>query len=233
MDKRKHSVFYDDLILLADDRYRQFTARLTPNLPAEKILGVRIPALRALAKRLSREDAQKVALFFRDLPHRYYDEDNLHALLICEQKDFDKTIALLDDFLPYIDNWATCDILSPGVFKKHKPALLERTALWMASEREYTVRFGIGMLMTHFLDGDFDPVYLERVTAVRHQDYYVKMMVAWYFATALAKQYEHTLPFFERNKLDLWTHNKAIQKAKESRRISKERKDVLSGLKRR
>lgn len=232
MKKRKDSVFYEELSRLADPCYRQFAARLTSNLPEGKIMGIRIPALRALAKRLGREASQNVAAFLKDLPHRYYDEDNLHALLICEQKDFHKTVALLNDFLPYVDNWATCDILSPKVFKKHKADLLRSIEDWMRSDHEYTVRFGIAMLMTHFLDAAFDPIYLERVAAVRHEAYYVKMMAAWYFATALAKQYERTVLFFEQNKLDLWTYNKAIQKAKESRRIPDERKEFLNGLKR-
>lgn len=233
----KKSVFFADLLSLADSDYQKFTCSLVPNVSAEKILGIRIPLLKKLAKQLCKERPEKAAMFLSDLPHGYYDENNLHGLLISEQKDFQQTIALLEQFLPQIDNWATCDIIRPKIFKKHKLDLLSYIRRWMFAEHEYTVRFGIEMLMTHFLDEDFQPEYLKWVVAVQHETYsheayYVKMMIAWFFATALTKQYADVVPIIEQGLLEMWTHNKAIQKAKESRRISDETKHYLQSLKR-
>ncbi len=155
----------------------------------------------------------------------------LHGILVSEIKDFDTCIEKIEAFLPYVDNWAVCDIMSPRIFKKHKEELLDRIKLWISSDQTYTCRFGLEMLMTHFLDDDFKPDYLDLVAGLRSQEYYVNMMIAWFFATALAKQWEASLPYIEARSLDDWTHNKAIQKARESLRISKERKDYLKGLK--
>ena len=169
--------------------------------------------------------------FLSSLPHKYFDENQLHAFLISEQKDFDKCVSLLEEFLPYIDNWATCDQLSPKIFKKNREKLLPLIEKWLSSSKTYTIRFAVGMLMQHFLDSDFNPSYLEKVAEIRSEEYYVNMMIAWYFATALAKQYEASLPYIERKKLAPWTHNKAIQKAIESYRITKEQKEYLKSLK--
>ena len=219
----------DELFRLQDAKYRDFLSKLTPTVPPEKVIGIRTPALRAMAKQVGkRED---IGAFLEDLPHKYFDENQLHAFILSEMKDYAKCLSAVERFLPYVDNWATCDQLSPKVFRKHKPELLASVRKWIASGETYTVRFGVGMLMEHFLDDDFDPVYLETVAAIRSEEYYVHMMVAWYFATALAKQYESALPFLERQRLDPWTHNKTIQKAVESYRITPEQKAFLRGLK--
>ncbi len=219
----------EELFRLRDEAYRDFQSKLIPNVPAERMIGVRTPALRACAKALERRP--EADDFLMALPHRYFDEDQLHAFILSEMKDFDRCLAGVDRFLPWVDNWATCDQLSPKCFKKHKRELLPCIRRWMDSGATYTVRFGIGMLMQHFLDGDFDPVYLEWVADVRSEEYYVNMMRAWYFATALAKQYEAAAPYIERRALDPWTHNKAIQKAAESYRVTAERKAYLKTMK--
>lgn len=218
-----------------DTAYRDFQKKLIPTVQAERIIGVRTPVLRALAKELSRSKAPEtrdaVRAFLGSLPHRYFDENQLHAFLISELKDFDAAISETERFLPYIDNWATSDQLSPRAFKKHRAALLPHIRSWLKSPCTYTVRFAIGMLMQHFLDEDFASCYLSEVAAIRSQEYYIRMMQAWYFATALAKQYEAALPFIEQQKLDSWTHNKAIQKACESFRVTDEHKLYLKTLK--
>ena len=220
----------EKLISLAEPAYRDFMAPLLPKLPRDRILGVRTPALRSLAKQLYR--AGEYDAFLAELPHRYYEENNLHAFLIEQIRDFDRCLAETERFLPYLDNWATCDCLRPPVFKKHRAALLSHIPGWLASGETYTGRFGIGMLMAHFLDDMFDPKHLEWVAALRSGEYYVNMMIAWYFATALAKQYEAALPWLEEKRLERWTHNKAIQKAVESYRIHPEQKTYLKTLKR-
>jgi 3-methyladenine DNA glycosylase AlkD len=192
------------------------------------MIGVRTPALRSLAKTLAKDPEAEA--FLRQLPHRYFDEDQLHAFLLSELKDFDRCLGEVERFLPYIDNWATSDQLSPKSFKKRKQALLPAIKGWLKSGHVYTVRFGIGMLMQHYLSEAFDPVYPAWVADIRSDEYYVNMMRAWYFATALAKQYEAALPFLQAGRLDPWTHNKAIQKAVESYRIPAERKDYLKTL---
>ena len=169
--------------------------------------------------------------FLKALPHDFFEENNLHAFLLCEMKDFDACVQAVEDFLPYVDNWATCDQMSPGVFRKNKQALLPYIRCWIASERCYTRRFGTGMLMSHFLDEDFREEYLRLVSDKRSEEYYVNMMIAWYFATALAKQYEAALPYLENRRLDPWVHNKTIQKAVESFRVSDEHKACLRALK--
>ena len=217
------------LFELQDIKYRDFQAKLIPGKDTEMMIGVRTPELRKLAKQmLKRED---IGEFLRDLPHRYFDEDQLHAFIVSGIKEDGKCMEELMRFLPFVDNWATCDQMSPGVFKKHKPELLAEIREWLGSEHTYTVRFGIGMLMQHFLDEDFDPAYPELVAGVHSEEYYVNMMIAWYFATALAKQYDAVLPFIEGRRLDPWTHNKTIQKAVESYRISDEQKEYLKSLK--
>lgn len=212
-----------------DTAYREFQARLLPSLQPQTIIGVRTPVLRALAKQLYREQA--FSDFLHDLPHKYFDENQFHAFLISEMKDYELCMDELNRFLPFVDNWATCDQMSPKVFKRHKAALLGQIRVWLSSERTYTVRFAVGMLMQHFLDEDFDLSYPKLVLNIHSEDYYVKMMIAWYVATALAKQYESILPFLENQSLEKWTHNKAIQKALESYRIKDDQKEYLRTLK--
>ena len=221
---------YRELIKLQDTGYRDMQVTIIPTVNADSIIGVRTPALRQLAKELSkRED---ISSFLGELPHKYFEENQLHAFILSGMKDAGNCIRLVDAFLPYVDNWATCDQMSPKVFRKNKDLLLEYVEKWMKSELTYVKRFAIGMLMEHFLDEDFKPVYLSKVSKIRSDEYYVNMMIAWYFATALAKQYEAALPFIEKQKLDKWTHNKSIQKAVESYRITPEQKEYLKTLKR-
>lgn len=220
----------EELFALQDVAYADFQAKLTPNIPRERFIGVRVPEARKLAKRLAQEP--EAAIFLRDLPHTYYDENILHSLLLSEMKDYDACIAAVDAFLPYVDNWAVCDILSPKIFKKHKTALLEKIKEWSASKKTYTCRFGIEMLLSHFLDEDFKPAYLEIPASVHREEYYVRMMMAWFFATALAKQWDATIDYLEDCRLDPWTHNKTIQKARESGRITPKQKEYLKTLKR-
>ena len=230
----------DELFKLQDIEYRVFQKKLIPTADQEMFIGVRTPELRKLAKRLYKEAkadsngpaAADVGRFLKDLPHEYFDENQLHAFIISEEKDFDRCIEEVEKFLPYVDNWATCDQLSPKVFKKNKDGLLLHVRKWLESDHTYTVRFAIGMLMEHFLNEDFDPEYPELVAGVRSDEYYVNMMIAWYFATALAKQYDAILPYIEEQRLDVWTHNKTIQKARESYRITAEQKEYLKTLKR-
>ena len=218
------------LFSLQDLGYRAFQSRLIPTVDPDSIIGVRTPALRKYAKELAKNP--EVSLFLSALPHAWFDENQLHAFLISEEKDFDTCVREVNRFLPYIDNWATCDQLSPRVFRKHRDELLPQIQIWLQSDRTYTIRFGIGMLMQHYLDDRFDPAYPELVAGIRSEEYYVNMMIAWYFSTALAKQYAQIVPFFETPRLDPWTHNKAIQKAVESFRITAEQKTYLRGLKR-
>lgn len=219
-----------ELFELQDISYGDFQAKLVPNIPRELLIGVRVPEARKLAKRLAKEP--EASEFLKDLPHKYYDENILHALLISEMKDYDACIVAIDEYLPYIDNWAVCDILSPKIFKEHKTSLLEKIKEWSASDKTYTCRFGLEMLMSYFLDNDFKPDYLEITTSVHSEEYYVRMMIAWFFATALAKQWDATIKYIENHRLDVWTHNKAIQKARESRRIAPKQNEYLKTLKR-
>lgn len=225
---------------MQDPKYGDFQAGLIPGLERKRIIGVRTPQLRALAKELAKAGASpQLAAFLRTLPHEYFDEMQLHAFIISEIRDFDTCMSEVERFLPFVDNWATCDQLSPKVFGKkkggrlvHGAALLEHVDRWLESDHTYTVRFGMGVLMQHFLGDDFDPEYMERIAAVRSDEYYINMMIAWYFATALAMRYDDAVRVLTGNKLDVWTHNKAIQKAVESRRISDETKGYLRTLKR-
>ena len=221
----------DRLFSLQDVKYRDFQGKLIPTVDPENVIGVRTPELRKLAKEYAKKE--DIGDFLDELPHRFFDENQLHAFIISEFKDFDRAMAEAERFLPYVDNWATCDQMSPKVFKKNRKALLKNIKKWLKSDKTYTVRFGVGMLMEHFLDEDFDPVYPEIVVTVESEEYYINMMIAWYFATALAKQYEAVLPFIEGNRLSAWTHNKTIQKAVESYRITQEQKEYLKTLKRR
>ena len=216
------------LFELQDREYRDFNSALIPTVPKELVIGVRTPALRKLAKEVFKSG--EAENFMAALPHEYYEEDNLHGFLIEQIRDFDSCIAELNQFLPYVDNWATCDGMRPKVLGKHKNQLLEHIKRWISSEHTYTLRFAMGMLMCHFLDGDFSTEYLDWVN-IPSEEYYVNMMAAWFYATALAKQYEAALPYFEDRKLTKWVHNKAIQKARESFRVNKEQKDYLKTLK--
>jgi 3-methyladenine DNA glycosylase AlkD len=200
-----------------------------PTVNPETVIGVRTPDLRKLAKEFSK--TPEALEFLKILPHRYYEENNLHGFLIETIRDYDIAIDAVDAFLPYIDNWATCDLISPKVFKKHLPELYGKIKVWLKSDRTYTVRFGIGMLMSFYLDDNFRPEMPELVAGIRSDEYYINMMIAWYFATALAKQYDAALPYIQEKRLDKWTHNKAIQKAIESYRISDETKAYLRALK--
>jgi 3-methyladenine DNA glycosylase AlkD len=214
---------------MQDKNYQEFSSKLIPNIAPEKIIGVRTPALRQLAKEVLASGEAEA--FLQDLPHAYHEENQLHAFILSAMKDYEPCMAYLERFLPYVDNWATCDQMSPKVFKKHRLELLLQIRKWLNAEDTYTVRYAIGMLMVHFLDEDFDRSYLEMVAQIRSEEYYINMMIAWYFATALAKQYAETLPYMEKQCLAPWTHNKAIQKAIESRRISVEQKAYLRTLK--
>jgi len=218
-----------ELFKMQDMTYRDFNSKLIPTVDKESMIGIRTPDLRKYAKQLGK--SSDVIEFLQTLPHKYFDENQLHAFIISEIKDFKNCIDEINRFLPYIDNWATCDQLSPKVFKKYHNELFEYIKDWLKSDKVYTLRFGIGMLMEHFLDEDFDILYPETVSKIRSGEYYVNMMIAWYFATALAKRYESVLPFIENRRLDIWTHNKAIQKAVESLRISDEKKEYLKNLK--
>ena len=212
-----------------DIQYRDFQAKLIPNVEKESFIGVRTPVLRKYAKELLKEG--DIIGFLNELPHKYFDENQLHAFIISGIKSFDECINEVERFLPFVDNWATCDQMSPKCFAKNKSGLLKHIDIWIKSDKTYTVRFAIGMLMSHFLDCDFDESYLRKVAAVKSDEYYINMMIAWYFATALAKQYDKTLPYIENKALDKWTHNKAIQKAVESYRITDEQKAYLKTLK--
>ena len=218
-----------ELFKMQDMNYRDFNSKLIPTVDKSLFIGVRTPELRKYAKQLAkREDIEE---FLHSLPHKYFDENQLHAFIVSEIKDFKSCVDKVNEFLPYIDNWATCDQLSPKVFKKHHKELIAYIKEWLESDKVYTLRFGIGMLMEHFLDEDFDIIYPETVSNIRSDEYYVNMMIAWYFATALAKRYESVLTFIENRSLEIWTHNKAIQKAVESYRISTDRKTYLKELK--
>ena len=219
----------EELFSHQDTKYRDMQIKIIPNIDPESIIGVRTPELKKYAKELSKWD--DVQDFLNDLPHKYFDENQLHAFIISGMKDYDVCIEELERFLPYVDNWATCDQMSPKIFKKHRKELLKYIKKWIKSKKTYTIRYGVGALMEHFLDEDFDLKYPEMVASLRSEEYYVNMMIAWYFATALAKQYNAILPYIEEKKLDVWTHNKAIQKSVESYRITPEQKEYLKTLK--
>ncbi len=216
------------LFSVRDPAYALFSASLMPNVPREAVIGVRVPLLRRMAKKLSK--APEAENFLNTLPHTYHEENLLHAFLIEGIRNFDVCIQALDAFLPYVTNWAVCDSLSPKLLGQHKAMLLTAIDRWLSSSDAYTVRFGIKMLMTWFLDADFSPTYLQKVASVTFEDYYVSMMVAWYFATALAKQWDAALPYLTEHRLSPWVHSKTIRKAIESYRISPEQKAFLRTL---
>ena len=219
-----------ELFSLQDKEYMKFLSKLTPNVSEDTIIGVRIPEIRKLAKKLVKNNEYED--FLKELPHKYYDENLLHGAIISENKDFENCIESLDSFLPFVDNWAVCDTISPKIFKKHKKELIEKIKEWSQSDKTYTCRFGVEMLMTHFLDEDFKKEYLEMVANIHSEEYYVKMIIAWFFATALAKQWDYAVIYLENNRLDVWVHNKTIQKARESLKILEDKKGYLKGLKR-
>ena len=222
----------DYLLKNQDLQYKQFHSSLMPTINSEVVIGIKVPILRNYTKELLKKyDIQSFVPFFKDLPHQYYEENNIHAFLIEKINNYDECLFQLEQFLPYIDNWATCDMLNPKVFSKNKDKLLKKINEWIKSSHTYTIRFGIGMLMRYFLDKDFNSSYLELVYSIKSEEYYVNMMKAWFFATALTKQYDATLPVFQNKKLDTWTHNKAIQKAIESFRVPTEHKQYLKTLK--
>ncbi len=219
----------EQLFALQDLEYKKFHSKLMPTINPDVIIGVRTPKLRMLAKQISK--STEVEKFLAELPHQYYEENNLHGFLIETIKDFDACILALNEFLPYVDNWATCDMMAPKVLKKDLPKLYEWVKRWISSGETYTVRFGVNMLMKYFLDEAFLTEYPELVASIHSEEYYVKMVMAWYFATALAKQYDAVLPYLTEKRLDMWTHNKTIQKAVESYRITPEQKAYLKTLK--
>ena len=221
-----HQSFYE----MQDLSYRDFHSKLMPTVAEETIIGIRTPALRKFAKEFAKREEKEE--FLSSLPHKYYEENNLHGFLLEKEKDYEQLIARLDAFLPYVDNWATCDMVRPKILREHLPELREKIKEWLASEHTYTVRYAIGLLLSFYLDDAFHTEYLEWVAKVESKEYYVKMMISWYFATALAKQYEETIVYLEQHRLDIWEHNKTIQKAIESYRVAHAHKDYLQTLRR-
>ncbi len=221
-------MIYERLLEYRDEKYSEFQSKLVPNISPKTIIGVRTPDMRAVAKEFFGTD--EASSFLAELPHKYYEENLVHFFLVANIKDFDECVREVERFLPFIDCWPVCDQSSPKVFKKEHEKLLPLIKKWISSDHVYTARFGMRMLMNEFLDADFKPEYLDLVAQKRGEDYYLKMMVAWYFATALAKQYDATLPVIESRRLEPWTHNKAIQKAIESFRVTDEHKAYLRTL---
>lgn len=217
------------LFALQDETYREFHSKLMPDINKEAVIGIRIPMLRRFAGEFAKKPEARE--FLKQLPHQYYEENNLHMMLITAEKDYEKCLAEVERFVPYIDNWATCDLPAPKCFVKHKQELFPRIKEWIASEETYTIRYGIDLLMALYLDADFRPEYLELAASVASEEYYVKMVIAWYFATALAKQWDAAIPYMEQRRLPDWVHRKTIRKAVESYRITKEQKDYLRTLK--
>ncbi len=219
-----------ELFSLQDLKYRDFQSKLMPNIDKNFVIGVRTGEIKNKAKELFESGEYKD--FIKSLPHKYYEENNLHAFIIMKIKDYEECVTEVERFLPYIDNWATCDGLRPPVFKKHLPKLLGKIKVWLKSENTYTIRFAIEMLMIHFLDKEFKAEFADLVAGLKKEDYYVNMMIAWYFATALFKKYDNVIGYIENNTLPVWIHNKTIQKAVESCRITEEQKEYLKKLKR-
>ncbi len=221
-----------ELFEMQDLKYRDFHSRLMPTVDKEKVIGVRVPQLRKYTSNFAKNSSQEIIReFMQTLPHKFYEEDNLHGFLIEKIKDYDQCIAALDEFLPYIDNWATCDMMNPQVLKKEPEKLLEQVKVWLKAEETYVVRFAMGCLMNYYLDEHFKTECADLVAEVQSEEYYIQMMQAWYFATALAKQYEVILPYLLEHRLNPWVHNKTIQKAIESYRITPEQKVYLRTLK--
>ena len=227
-----NSIIKERLFSLSDGEYRRFMIKLLPTIDEKTVIGVRMGDLKNLAKEILKNNShEEVRSFLSELPHGYYEENMLHVIILSDIKDFDECIREIDRFLPYIDNWGTCDSLRPKCFAKNHEKLFEKIKTeWLSSPLAYTKRFAIEMLMTHFLDEDFSPDILCDVGRIRSEEYYLNMMVAWYFATALAKQYDAALPYLTEHRLDAWTHNKTVQKAVESYRIDKDKKEFLRSL---
>lgn len=219
-----------DLFELQDVEYKEFQSRLMPNIEKERVIGVRIPKLRKYVNSIVRKESINISEFMDILPHKYYEENNVHAFLIEKIKDYSRCVEALDIFLPYVDNWATCDWMNPSVLGEHLDLLEKQILVWISSTEVYKVRFGIGCLMRWFLDDAFDKKYLDWVCGIDSEEYYINMMIAWYLATALAKQQEAVMPLLTENKLNLWIHNKTIQKAVESNQINKELKEFLKTI---
>ncbi len=230
--KKESKKIQDFLQDFREEDYQKFNAKLIPNLPAEEILGVRTPILRKLAKELYFQEENRMLQYMSELPHRYMEENHFHGFLIENIREFSKIMEETEKFLPYINNWATCDTFSPKIFKKYPEEVYEKIKVWIHSSHEYTVRYAIGLLLSNYLDDFFQTEMLELVAGISRKEYYIRMMIAWYFATALAKQQDAALVYLEEERLEKWTHNKAIQKAVESRRISMETKEYLRSLKR-
>ncbi len=218
----------EQLYSLKDEQYKSFQSKLIPSINPDTMIGVRTPQLKKIATAMVKE--AKYQEFLKELPHAYFEENQIHGFIIAQIKDWKECVKEVNYFLPYVDNWATCDQLTPKIFKTHKEELLKEIPLWFEAKEEYTVRFGIKMMMDHFLEKDFSPKYPQIISKIQRQEYYIRMMVAWYFATALAKQYEQILPFFTEGRLEPWIHKKALQKAVESQRISPEQKEYLKVL---
>ena len=216
------------LFKMQDLKYRDFHSKLIPNIDKENVIGIRVPILRKFAKQFAKSD--KVQEFLNELPHQYYEENNLHMMLIAQIKDYNMCVSETEKFLPYIDNWATCDSPLPKCFDKNKEDILERAKKWIATDATYVKRYGMGVMMRLFLDEDFKEEYIQLVAAVKSEEYYVNMMIAWYMATALAKQWDAAIPYIQEHRLSEWVHRKSIQKAVESYRITPEQKDYLKGL---
>lgn len=229
MNEMKMTDIQNRLFKLADKEYGTFQGALIPGVESGSIIGVRVPQVRDYAKELVKTG--KYEDFLTQLPHRYYDENILHGSIIACIKDYDTCIGEIDRFLPYVDNWAVCDTITPKVLSKHKGELMKEIKRWTSSLHTYTCRFGIRMIMCFFLDDDFREEYLDIPAGIRSDEYYVNMMIAWFFATALAKQWDSTIPYIENHILPEWVHNKTIQKARESFRITPEQKEYLKGLK--
>ena len=229
MGRRHMTSLQERLFELQDTKYRDFHSKLIPDIEKDRVIGIRTPMLRRFAKEFGK--TPEAEDFLRELPHDYYEENNLHMMLLTPMKDFGKCLEQIERFLPYIDNWATCDLLVVRTVKNHLDSYIKKIDRWLESEHIYTIRFGINMLMRYYLEEEFKSEYPGKVAAIRSEEYYVNMARAWYFATALAKQYDQVLPFLEEQKMDVWTHNKTIQKAIESYRITPEQKEYLRTLK--
>lgn len=218
------------LFEMQDLEYKKFHSKLMPTVNPDRIIGIRVPMLRRFAKDFSK--TSQANEFIKKLPHQYYEEDNLHAFIIEQIKDYDSAVSELNRFLPFVNNWATCDMMTPKVFEKNTDKLIRQVNIWISSEHTYTVRFAVNMLMKFYLEENFRTEYLQTVAEIKSDEYYIKMVQAWYFATALAKQWDSAVKIIEENRLDLWTHNKTIQKSVESYRITPEQKEYLKKLKR-
>lgn len=223
--------FSTSLFELRDLQYLDFNAKLIPNVPKDRMIGVRVPELRNMAKRCMKERREECLSFLDDLPHHYYEENLLHAFMIENLKEIQEVFRRTEEFLPHVDNWAVCDCFSPKLYKKHRDELLSHVDVWLNSKETYTVRYGIGMLMQHFLEEKFQPEFLERVARIRTEEYYIRMMQAWYFCEALIKRWDSALPYIEQGILETCTHNKAIQKATESFRLTVDQKTLLRKFK--